>query len=186
MLPSAPARFLLLAATSAVLAAPAAAQGLRPSAAFFQAGGGEEGVHATASLGVSWDWAWRKAAWGGEFSAATELVGTVLQAERVGGGQRTYAQLGLVPMLRYRFGAGRSPWFVEGGIGVSVMDRQLETPQKTQASEWNFSDNLAVGRNFGDRNEHELSLRWQHTSNAGLREPNPGFDLFFVRYAARF
>jgi hypothetical protein len=41
-------------------------------------------------------------------------VGTVLQADRrVGTGTRTYAQLGLVPVLRYRFGEGRSPWFVE-------------------------------------------------------------------------
>jgi lipid A 3-O-deacylase len=181
------ARLLVLAAAAAVLSTPAAAEGLRPSGAFFQAGGGEQDVSASASLGATWDWSWRKAAWGGEFSAATELVGTVLQADRrVGAGTRTYVQLGLVPVLRYRFGEGRSPWFVEGGIGLSVMDRKLSTPEKEQGTSWNFSDNLAVGRNFGTRSEHELSLRWQHTSNAGIRKPNPGFDLFFVRWTERF
>ncbi len=89
-------------------------------------------------------------------------------------------------MLRYRFGEGRSRWFVEAGIGLSVTDRRFATPDRTQASRWNFSDNLALGRSFGDRGEHEVSLRWQHTSNAGLKEPNPGVDLFLLRYAIRF
>jgi lipid A 3-O-deacylase len=186
MIHTAPARLLVLAAVAAVLSAPAAAEGLRPSGAFFQAGGGAKSVHAAASLGAVWDWSWRQQAVGGEFSASTELVGTVFQAERIGaGGNRTYTQLGLVPMLRYRFGQGRSPWFVEAGIGVAVMDRNLETPRKNQSS-WNFDDNLAVGRSFGGRSEHELSLRVQHTSNAGLRKPNPGFELFMVRWTERF
>jgi lipid A 3-O-deacylase len=181
-----PARLFLLAATAAVLAAPAAAQGLRPSAGFVQAGGGDKSVHASASVGAVWDWSWRKQALAGEFSASTELVGTLLQADRIGGGNRTYAQIGLVPVLRYRFDQGRSPWFLEAGIGVSVMDRRLETPRKFQGSAWNFDDNLAVGRSFGARSEHELSLRWQHTSNAGIERPNPGFDLFFLRLTERF
>lgn len=181
------ARLLVLAATAAFLSAPAAAQGMRPSAAFFQAGGLTKDVNTSASLGLVWDWSWRQAALGGEFSASTELVGTLLQADRrVGTGQRTYAQLGLVPMLRYRFSDGRSPWFVEGGIGVSVMDRRLSNPEKEQGSTWNFSDNIAVGRSFGARNEHELSLRGQHSSNAGIQKPNPGFNQVFVRYTKRF
>jgi lipid A 3-O-deacylase len=179
------ARLLLLAAIAAALSTPAAAEGLRPSGAFVQAGSGDKGVHATASVGAVWDWSWRAQAVGGEFSVATELVGTVFQADRIGGGSRTYAQLGLVPVLRYRFAEGRSPWFVEAGIGLAVTDRNLETPRRTQPA-WNFDDNMAVGRSFGARNEHELSLRVQHTSNAGLRKPNPGFELYFVRYTARF
>ena len=50
----------------------------------------------------------------------------------------------------------------------------------------NFSDNLGLGRTFGARGEQELSLRWQHTSNGGIRKPNPGQDLLLVRYAHAF
>ncbi|RYY82356.1 MAG: acyloxyacyl hydrolase, partial [Comamonadaceae bacterium] len=73
-------RPLLLAAAAVAVAAPAAAQGLRPSAAYVQAGGGDDGVHAAASVGAIWDWDWRRPALGGEFSGSTELVGTLLQA----------------------------------------------------------------------------------------------------------
>ncbi|OYZ67001.1 MAG: hypothetical protein B7Y14_15920, partial [Acidovorax sp. 24-64-9] len=35
--------------------------------------------------------------------------------------RRHNTQLGVVPMARYRFADGQSPWFVEGGIGLSYL-----------------------------------------------------------------
>ena len=95
-------------------------------------------------------------------------------------------QVGLVPLVRWRPDEGRSPWFVEGGIGLSWLDGDLRTPERTFSTRLNFSDNLGIGRSFGARGEQELSLRWQHTSNAGIRKPNPGQDLLLVRYAHAF
>lgn len=179
-------RPLLLALTTA-LAGAAQAQDWRPSWAFGQlGGGGSDSDLAAASAGVGWPWAWRAAALGGEFSAMTELYGSFWRARDFGGGHRGFVQLGLVPLLRYRFDAGRSPWFVEGGIGISVTNHRYVTPDKTFSTNWNFSDNLALGRSLGQGGKRELSLRWQHISNAGIRKPNPGEDLVFVRYAMQF
>lgn len=176
---------LFLAALAAAASVPVAAQGLRPASWFVQAGAGENSVQA-ASVGVQWPWSWRGSALGGELTAHTELFASLWRARDFGGGRQNFVQLNLVPMLRYRFDAGRSPWFAEIGIGLSVTDKTFVTPDKTFSTRFNFSDNLALGRNFGAKGEHEVSLRWQHTSNAGIKKPNPGLDLVLVRYATSF
>lgn len=179
-------RPLLFALTTA-LACTAQAQDWRPSMVFGQAGGGASDSNvAAASVGALWPWAWRASALGGEFGALTELYGSYWHARDFGGGHKGLVQLGLVPLLRYRLDEGRSPWFVEGGIGISVTSRRYVTPDKAFSTNWNFSDNLAVGRSLGPDRKSELSLRWQHISNAGIRKPNPGEDFVFVRYAASF
>ena len=61
-----------------------------------------------------------------------------------------------------------------------------ETDRKRFSTTFNFGDHLAVGRNFGQRSEHELSLRLQHFSNGGIKHPNPGEDFIQLRYAYRF
>jgi len=166
-------------------AAPAAAQEWRP-ATFFVQGGNGDGVDA-ASVGVQWPWAWRSAALGGEWSARTELFGVLWRAPAAAGdGRDDFLQFGLVPLLRYRFAEGRSPWFVEAGIGLSVTNKRFVSRDKVFGSSWNFSDNLAVGRSFGEQGRHEISLRLQHSSNAGLKEPNPGLNLVLLRYSSAF
>ncbi len=100
--------------------------------------------------------------------------------------RRHNTQLGVVPMARYRFADGQSPWFVEGGIGLSYLTATHHTPNGPFGSRWNFSDHLGVGRNFGAQRQHEISLQAKHVSNAGLRKPNPGETFVQIRYAHRF
>ena len=49
-----------------------------------------------------------------------------------------------------------------------------------------FGDHIALGLRLGARQEHELQLRVEHFSNAGLRKPNPGENFGQVRYVWRF
>ena len=100
--------------------------------------------------------------------------------------RRHNTQLGVVPMARYRFADGQSPWFVEGGIGLSYLTATHHTPNGPFGSRWNFSDHLGLGRNFGAHRQHDVSLQAKHVSNAGLRKPNPGETFVQIRYAHRF
>jgi hypothetical protein len=152
---------------------------------FVQGGAGEHGLGAV-SAGVGWPWDWRGNALGGELTVRTELFTSFWRARDNGGGRQGFVQLGLVPMLRFGFDQGRSPWFIEAGIGLALTDKRYVTPERSLSTRLNFSDNLALGRSFGDRGRHEVSLRWQHTSNAGLKKPNPGLDLVLLRYATAF
>lgn len=175
-------RVLLPASSLFAAAWPAAAAELAPSW-FLQAGRGEESVQAVAA-GVAWALPWRSA--DGGFSGRGELFASRWRTPGPGGGHRDLVQVGVLPLVRWRADRGRSPWFIEGGIGLAWLDGSLRTPERSFSTRLNFSDNLGFGRSFGLQGEQEWSLRWQHTSNAGIRKPNPGQDLLLVRYAHAF
>lgn len=147
-------------------------------------------AHATRStaVGITWPWSFERSLWGGQLNGHWDaFIGRSRANSKMADGQRyTLTQLALVPMLRLRFDEGRSPWFAQAGIGLSVTDTLYETPDKSFSTRFNFSDHLALGRNFGATREHELILGLRHVSNAGIEKPNPGEDFIRLRYARSF
>jgi len=101
-------------------------------------------------------------------------------------GHRSFSQLGAIATLRYRFSDGASRWFAEAGIGATMMDRVYRTTTREFSTTFQFTEVLGMGYSFGARQEHELSLRLQHFSNAGIKKPNPGENFVRLRYAYRF
>lgn len=124
--------------------------------------------------------------WSGRVTGAWDLYLSEWRTDGLAGQRRHYTQIGLVPMFRYRFDGGQSPWFVEGGIGVSYMNEPYQIPSKRFKTQWNFSDHLGLGRNFGSARQHELGLYVKHVSNAGLSTPNPGETFLQLRYGYNF
>ncbi|TPG24978.1 acyloxyacyl hydrolase [Variovorax guangxiensis] len=106
--------------------------------------------------------------------------------ERLDGGRRNYAQIGVIATWRYRFDAGRSPWFADAGIGGTVMNHIYRPTERPFSSTFQFTEVLGLGRSFGQRGEHEVSMRVQHFSNAGIKKPNPGANFVRLRYLYRF
>ena len=157
----------------------------RPTSFFADVGVAEHSTY-NASVGLAWTWDWRTSLWGGEVTAQTEAYISRWSARHVAGGRHTLTQLGLVPVWRLRFDQGRSDWFVEAGIGVSVLDKQYQIPGKRFGTEFNFHDTVGVGRSFGTNRASELSLRLTHFSNAGIDKPNPGENFLQLRYQRRF
>ena len=91
-----------------------------------------------------------------------------------------------MPILRVRFDGGRSAWFADAGIGVSVTDQLFVTQTKQFTTAFNFVDVVGVGRSFGAGRAQDLSVRVQHVSNGGIRRPNPGQNFLQLRYASAF
>jgi hypothetical protein len=178
---------LCIVIASAIVPAFVPAQGAAavPSAAFVAEGGVT--THDTYSLtaGVAWPLPWHRISHNGEWTASVELFASHWSG-RLAGSRETFTQVGLVPVARYRFDHGRSDWFAEGGIGVSYMDRLYRTDHKEFSTRFNFYDTIGIGRSFGDHRQHEVSLRWAHVSNAGIKEPNPGENFLQLRYARQF
>lgn len=173
-------------ALAAFVAVPAQALDLRPDSAFVSGARAAQRDTTMAMLGVGWQWDWRKPLWGTELTGTTEAFIARWDYDAFGGGSSTATQIGLVPVFRFRFADGTSPWYVEGGIGVTWMDRIYRTPDRQFSTSGQFMDVLGVGRSFGAQREHELSLRITHVSNADIKKPNPGEDFLQLRYTRRF
>ncbi|MCM5679993.1 acyloxyacyl hydrolase [Schlegelella sp. S2-27] len=156
-----------------------------PEVGFVQIGRAQE-TRATV-FGLIWPWekAWRMG--GGQWSGYWELALGRWSTPGVDGRDRAWVtQFGVTPVFRFRPSEGRSRWFLEAGIGLTVMSPIYRSPSKRFSTAFNFGDHLAVGRNFGENAQHELSLRYQHFSNGGVDHPNPGEDFIQLRYATSF
>lgn len=140
------------------------------------------------NLGVTLPLGWRSQLWGGALSAHVDGYISQWRADSSDrpGRREALTQVALVPVLRLRFDEGRSPWFLEGGIGVSLTDSLYRLPRKVFSTRFNFADHLGIGRDFGPQRRHTLMLAWRHVSNADIKRPNPGEDFIQIRYAVSF
>jgi hypothetical protein len=93
--------------------------------------------------------------------------------------------IGFTPIFRIQ-GAGPSGPFAEVGAGVHLLSRTQISDSKTFSSAFQFGDRMAIGYRFGDSMDSELAVRFQHYSNAGIKEPNPGINFYMLQYSARF
>jgi hypothetical protein len=173
-----------VAASLAALIPCAHAMDLMPHGISAQVSDGTRDVK-MAGVGLTWDWDWERLR-RAEVTAHTELLVNGWRAPGFTGGHDTIWQVALVPSLRMQLKQGRSPWFVEVGVGPSYMNKLLDTPNRQFSTRWNFYDLLGGGYVFGDHRQHELGARWVHVSNLGIRKPNPGQDFLQLRYVAHF
>jgi lipid A 3-O-deacylase len=172
---------LLAAVLFAAVAGSASAIDLRPSGIAVQGSLGTNDTWMTGAA-VVWDWEWELLRRKAEISGQTEVFIHHWRA----GGRHSYTQFGVLPTLRFKLSQGRSPWYIELGIGASFLDRRFETAEREFSTRFNFYDVVGAGYVFGEHRQHELGLRLVHVSNGGIRKPNPGEEFVQLRYLARF
>ena len=155
-----------------------------PDKVFAQVGAAEDARMAV--VGATWEVpALRGIAWGNGSGYVEASFGRWVSD--VNDGPRSSAwvtQLGLTPVLRWHpFDSPR--WFTEAGIGVNVLTPIYRSTDKRFSTAFNFGDHVGIGVQFGDGFRQELSLRLQHFSNAGIKDPNPGENFLQLRYTTR-
>jgi len=85
--------------------------------------------------------------------------------------------ISLIPAYRYYFEISEKiKMFIHLAAGPSLMS-SCNLGYQEQGSKFVFNDYFGFGMRFGQNNEWELSLVWRHLSNAGLYQPNDGFDV---------
>jgi lipid A 3-O-deacylase len=159
---------------------------LLPDSVFAQAAYGE-GTHA-ATVGLQWHppWHWHPTRHS-RVGLYLELEFGRWRAEFDGGGSAWswVSQFSLVPVLRWS-GPADEGWYLEIGVGPSYLTPVYRSATKRFSSQFQFRDHLGIGRTFGQHGRHDLSLRIQHFSNAGIERPNPGLNMVGLRYSWRF
>ena len=172
---------LFAACASACASVFAQASVVTPDAVFVQLGAASDTYGATA--GLNWNWG-RELALGNAHIAGYWEASVSQWSYPSADVRRTAGliQLGLIPVFRWRPDQGQSPWFFDAGIGATLTTVAYQTDRKRFSTRFNFGDHLAVGRSFGPLRAHEFSLRLEHFSNAGIKQPNPGENFFQLRY----
>ncbi len=87
--------------------------------------------------------------------------------------------LSVSPVFVYEFNGERVKPYVEAGIGVAAF-RHTRVENRNLGSSMQFEDRLGVGLRM--RNQ-TLGLRAVHYSNAGIKKPNDGIEMYSVHYS---
>lgn len=164
--------------------APALAQSAPPGI-YVQGAKAEHSSHAF-TVGVTLPWRdWETALWGGQLRGYWD-VSLSRWATDGPAGRRHTAVVEVTPSFRWTADAGRSPFFLDAGIGGTWSSRRYIAPGKVFSTRFNFATHLGAGYAFGTRRQHEIQLRLQHLSNAGIKKPNPGENFLQLRYGLHF
>jgi len=156
-----------------------------PDALYLQAGLGKN--VASASVGLTWDFAWTHENALGSWDAYLDLSLGHWRISNQGAtpGHQDATRVGLTPVLRLQpRGWGR--FFVEAGIGLNWVFPIYQNDNRKFSTTFNFGDHLAAGWRFGPSGDQEVILSIQHYSNAGIKDPNPGENFVQLRYSQRF
>ncbi|AVS69022.1 acyloxyacyl hydrolase [Paracidovorax avenae] len=176
--------FILAAAAAAGVHAQTA--GTEGPSVYVQGGWAEHQTD-SATVGVTLPWtSWRSELWGSEVRGYWDIYASRWSYDSVDGGSGHATLAGITPTFRLRPDNGRSPWFLEGGVGITYMDKRYHTPHKEFSTRYNFASHLGLGYSLGAQRQHEIAIRVQHLSNAGIKRPNPGENFVQLRYAYHF
>ncbi len=102
-------------------------------------------------------------------------------------GGRRILDLGFAPVFRLQPKAqgGWRPYF-EGAIGLHLASHTHAGRGRDLGSAFQFGDHLGAGLTFGKRGEFDLGYRFQHLSNAGIKDPNSGINFHQLRLGCFF
>ena len=103
---------------------------------------------------------------------------------RSGTNRQNVAEFGLTPILRVEKRGSYFVPFAEAGVGLRLLSHTSTSSEHAFGSAFQFGDMVGVGVGFGKNAATEVGFRFQHISNAGIKEPNPGSNFYtgYVRY----
>lgn len=93
-------------------------------------------------------------------------------------------EIGITPVLRFQQNDRRGA-YVEAGIGAHFLSR-TSLGDKRFSTSFQFGDHVGVGYRFGARGAYDISYRFQHVSNGGIKHPNNGINFNQLRLQYHF
>ncbi|MBI4204509.1 MAG: acyloxyacyl hydrolase [Betaproteobacteria bacterium] len=92
--------------------------------------------------------------------------------------------IGLTPVLRLQRNDLRGP-YLEAGIGFHLLSK-TSIGDKRLSTAFQFGDHVGAGYRFGPKAAYDVSYRFQHLSNAGIKKPNNGIEFHQIRLQYHF
>ncbi|MGF6570407.1 lipid A 3-O-deacylase [Paraburkholderia sp. GAS333] len=175
-----------LALKGAMVAAVLGASGLASADQFgVQMGAGVGDRHIKKlDLGLAWDpnltW-WYIGDW--HFSLIGEAHASWWHTNE-GDVHGNVGEIGVTPVIRFIRSSGMVRPYIEVGAGVRLLSTTRISSTFSVATAFQFADMAGVGLQFGGHQQYLAGYRFQHISNGGIKEPNPGinFSQLYLQY----
>ena len=99
---------------------------------------------------------------------------------------RSLIAVGAYPVLRLASTsvAGVVPYF-EASIGVNVLS-STQIQDRRLSTAFQFGEYVGTGVVLGDRRQFDIGVRYQHISNADIKQPNDGLSYASLVFQYRF
>ncbi|GLU32889.1 acyloxyacyl hydrolase [Trinickia caryophylli] len=101
-----------------------------------------------------------------------------------GASRRDVYEIGVSPMVRFIKSSGAIRPYIEAGAGVRGLTHAAISDSFSLGTAFQFTETVGVGAQFGARQQYQAGFRFQHVSNGGIKEPNPGinFSQLYLQY----
>ena len=106
----------------------------------------------------------------------------VAEAGRFESGSEHRAFVSLGPSFRFISEAASVPRFVDIGISPTIIDGS-KYGSKEFGTSFNFTTHFALGLKFGRMENRIVKLRFQHISNGGINDDNPGVNMVGLEFS---
>jgi lipid A 3-O-deacylase len=98
---------------------------------------------------------------------------SVWRVPDLGGITRRY-DLNVTPVWRKESGFG----YVEAGIGAYLLSHTINNDNDRLPSSFQFGSHIGAGLRLGESGQTRVGVALQHLSNAGIKQPNGGINLY--------
>ncbi|MGF6769318.1 lipid A 3-O-deacylase [Paraburkholderia sp. GAS199] len=97
---------------------------------------------------------------------------------------KNIGEFGVTPIIRFIKGSGSIRPFVEAGAGVRLLTSPTVSSDYNYSTAFQFTPMAGVGVQIGNHQQYQVGYRFQHISNGGIKEPNPGinFHQLYLQY----
>lgn len=90
--------------------------------------------------------------------------------------------LGFTPVFRIQQDVpGSIAPYLEAGVGAHLLSNTSVSEQRSFSTAFQFGSHAGVGLRFGPGHRYEFGYRFQHLSNADIKEPNDGINFHQLR-----
>lgn len=93
-------------------------------------------------------------------------------------------EIGLTPVFRLQRNGLAGP-YLEAAIGFHLLS-DTTIGDKRLSTQFQLGDHLGLGYRFGAKRALDLGYRYQHLSNAGIKQPNDGINFHQIRLQYHF
>jgi lipid A 3-O-deacylase len=87
-------------------------------------------------------------------------------------------------VIRFIKSSGLARPYIEVDAGIRLLSSTRISSDFSVGTAFQFADMAGVGLQFGSHQQYLAGYRFQHISNGGIKEPNPGinFSQLYLQY----